>query len=87
VEAGTCRVDNWNVCTEYPEASARAGKRMCAGSWRPGLATCPTEELLGACVQPGGGIVEHRYGGPPNHYTAAGARRSCETAGGTWSDR
>jgi hypothetical protein len=87
VEPGTCRVNEWNVCTEYSGATARAGKRMCAGSWTVGLATCPTEQLLGTCAQSGGAIVEHRYGGAPNHYTAAGARRTCETGGGAWSDR
>jgi hypothetical protein len=87
VEAGTCVVGEWNVCTEYTATTARAGRRMCAGSWSAGAATCPTEGLLGTCAQSGGDVVEHRYEGAPNHYTAPGARRSCETAGGTWRDR
>jgi hypothetical protein len=86
-EPGSCIEVEGNVCTEYSAATARGGRRTCAGSWRAGAASCPTEELLGTCAQPGGNVVEHRYGGAPNHYTAAGARRSCETAGGTWRDR
>jgi hypothetical protein len=85
-EPGSCLELEGNTCTEYSVATARGGQRTCAGSWRAGAATCPTAALLGTCARSGGNVVEHRYAGAPNHYTAAGARRSCETSGGTWRD-
>jgi hypothetical protein len=86
-EPGSCVEVGGNVCTEYSVATARGGQRTCGALWRAGAAGCPTEGLLGTCAQSGGNVVEHRYGGAPNHYTAAGARRRCETSGGTWRDR
>ncbi len=87
-EPGTCTVDVLNVCTEYDAAAGKAGQRVCGGGiWRPGAGTCRADGLLGTCALQGDEIVEHRYGGPPNNFSAAGARRTCETSGGAWRDR
>jgi hypothetical protein len=87
-EPGTCTADVLNVCTEYSAAAGRGGERVCGGgTWRAGAGTCAAEGLLGTCTLQGGAVVEHRYGGPPNNFSAAGAKRACETAGGAWAVR
>jgi len=60
---------------------------MCgAGSWHPGARGCSVTAALGACVREDGAFVEYRYPGPPNNYSAAGARRACADDGGVWRD-
>jgi hypothetical protein len=86
-EPGSCTVDVLNVCTEYAAATSQGGRRTCGGGvWRAGAASCPAQGLIGLCTL-AEGIVEHRYAGPPNNFTPAGSRRSCEVAGGSWRDR
>lgn len=84
-EPGACHRDRDSACTEYEGPRAAAAKKMCVGfRWIPGRASCPTEGRIGDCVREDGAIVEHVYGGPPNHYTPEVARRVCESTGGVF---
>lgn len=83
-EAGSCR-DGDNSCIDYTAAQAAAGKRMCPPArWTAGEKSCPTENRLGACTSKDG-AAKWMYGGPPNNFSVASAKSSCEFSGGVFS--
>ena len=82
---GACSNLAMNVCTQYGGKQSRAAKRMCGGApWLEGDDAWPREGALGRCVRERGAYTEWLYAGPPNRYTAAGARRTCQEAGGAF---
>ena len=80
-EAGSCH-KNDNTCVAFSAEDGVAGKRMCAGAgWTPGEKTCPAGSL-GTCQYPGETSV--MYAGPPNNFTVASARSTCDFKGGSF---
>jgi hypothetical protein len=57
---------------------------MCpTAQWTPGDKACPVEHRLGGCTSKDG--ARWLYSGPPNNYSAASAKASCEFAGGVFA--
>lgn len=85
-EPGGCFRDKDNACVEYGAEQAVGGKRLCAGyTWLPGERACPKDGRVGTCRREGGRVAEYVYGGPPNRFTAASAKTTCEASAGTFS--